>query len=159
MMPALAAEYTASPLEPTRPASELMLTIRPRRRSIMPSSTARVTRIGPFKLIARTLSQVSSALFTNGSALSQPALLTRMSVGPRRRSASAIAAATAPASVTSMRRPMPPTASPASRAVRSSTSSAATFAPSAARRSAIARPMPRPAPVTSATRSVSPRIS
>ena len=46
-MPPLHAAYTASPDEPTRPASEEMLTIRPARAATMRRSTARVTWSGP----------------------------------------------------------------------------------------------------------------
>src|SRR3990170_1008007 len=84
MIPPLAAEYTASPVEPTRPASEAMLTIFPYPFLIISSSTARVQTMGPLRLIARTLSQVSSVDLMNGSTLSQPALLTRMWTVPHR---------------------------------------------------------------------------
>src|SRR5947208_8679265 len=153
MTPAFAAEYTASPDDPTRPASEPMLTILPLRRSIIESSTARAQRIGPFRLIAITRSQVSSWLFTNGSILSQPALLTSTSIGPSCFAVSATASRTEAPSVTSMVTaiaPRPISAAVAA-AVAESMSATATFAPSAARRSAIALPMPLPAPVTSAT--------
>src|SRR2546425_8860044 len=130
-----------------------MLTILPLRRSIIESSTARAQRIGPFRLIAITRSQVSSWLFTNGSILSQPALLTSTSIGPSCFAVSATASRTEAPSVTSMVTaiaPRPISAAVAA-AVAGSMSATATFAPSAARRSAIALPMPLPAPVTSAT--------
>src|SRR3984893_17787725 len=62
MIPALAPEYTPSPLEPTRPASELTLTMRPDRREIIPYRTDRVQSITPLRLTAMLLSQVSSEL-------------------------------------------------------------------------------------------------
>ncbi len=40
MIPPLQAEYTDSPDEPTRPASDEMFTIRPRPRAVIPWSTA-----------------------------------------------------------------------------------------------------------------------
>src|SRR6266540_328595 len=78
--PALQAEYTASPVEPTRPASELIEMILPALRAIIWGMTAWQKLIGPFRLMAMTLSQVSGLLSMNGSILSQPALLTRMSI-------------------------------------------------------------------------------
>src|SRR5262249_36834581 len=71
--PALHAEYTASPVEPTRPASELIEMIFPAPRAIICGMTAWQKLIGPFKLMATTLSQVSGWLSLNGSTLSQPA--------------------------------------------------------------------------------------
>src|SRR6266852_4357084 len=57
--PALQAEYTASPVEPTRPASELIEMILPALRAIIWGITAWQKLIGPFRLMAMTLSQVS----------------------------------------------------------------------------------------------------
>ena len=76
--PPLAAEYTASPVEPTRPASDAIEMILPDRCAIIGSRTARVQTMGPFRLIASTLSQNSSLVWTNGIGWSQPALFTRM---------------------------------------------------------------------------------
>src|SRR5215216_7204079 len=81
-----------------------------------------------------------------------PALLTRTSIGPRRRSTSSRKALKPARSVTSS--PNPTTASPSSAAVRSaasrSTSPIATRTPLAIRASVIARPMPLAPPVTTA---------
>src|SRR5688500_12535220 len=88
-----------------------------------------------------------------------PALLTRMSIGPRRRSTSSRKAVKPARSVTSS--PSPTTASPSSAAVRSaasrSTSPIATRAPLAISASVIARPMPRAPPVTTAVLPLSER--
>ena len=75
--------------------------MRPLRRSIIESSTARVTAIGPRRLIASTWSQVSGALSTNGSMRSQPAQLTSTSIGPSRSAASSTPCRTDSSSVTS----------------------------------------------------------
>src|SRR5436190_758773 len=83
MSAALQPEYTASPVLPTRPASEEMLTIRPRPRSIMPSSTACVALSAPLKLTAIRRSQSAGSLSTKSASRSQPALLTSTSTGPR----------------------------------------------------------------------------
>src|SRR6185436_10758169 len=47
MRPPLAAEYTASPVEPTRPASEAIVTILPPSCLIMTRSAARMQAMGP----------------------------------------------------------------------------------------------------------------
>ena len=57
-----------------------MLTMRPLLRSAMPLATAWVTCSGPNQLIAVTFFQKASSVFRNGIGVSQPALLTRMSV-------------------------------------------------------------------------------
>src|SRR5205809_6085192 len=76
MSPPFAAEYTASPVEPTRPASEAMVTILPYSALIMWRSAARVQASGPGRLTARIRSQNSGVVSTNGIGLSQPAQLT-----------------------------------------------------------------------------------
>ena len=60
--PPLAAEYTAEPLDPTRPASEDTFTIRPRRRSCIPGSTALVTAITPNRFTSSTRRQSASSV-------------------------------------------------------------------------------------------------
>src|SRR5579875_1713176 len=98
--------------EPTRPASEAMLTNRPQPRSTMPPSTARVTRMGPARLTARTFSRNSSSVSSRGRRRSQPAQFTQMSMGPRASVVLLTAASTDAGSVTSratpMALPMPP---------------------------------------------------
>src|SRR5882672_5082871 len=80
MVAPLQPEYTTSPEEPTRPASEAMLTILPALRAAMPCATACVTCRGPNQLMAVTFFQNASSVFRNGMGVSQPALLTRISV-------------------------------------------------------------------------------
>ena len=94
MTPPLVAEYTASPDDPTRPASEAMFTMRPYLRSIIASSTARLQLIGPLRLTAMMRSHSSSVESTNGLITSMPALLTRMSGGPAAARTSSSAALT-----------------------------------------------------------------
>ena len=86
----------------------------------------------------------------NGTALSQPALLTSTSTRPCWSWTARTMAATPGRSVTSVCSPtaVPPIAAAVAAAVEPSRSVTATIAPSAASFSAIARPMPCPAPVT-----------
>src|SRR5712692_3505151 len=101
-------------------------------------------------------SQVSGVLSMKGSSLSHPALFTRISSGPSSRSTVSTAAIALSRLVTSSRtaRASPPPAlisSAVFAATASWISAIATFAPSSARRVAIARPIPCAAPVTIAT--------
>ena len=71
-----------------------MLTTRPQPRSSIPGTTARAMKNGPFTLVAITISHVSALVSQKlvGSVMKRsetkriprPALLTRMSTGPRR---------------------------------------------------------------------------
>src|SRR5271165_3147981 len=97
------------------------------------------------------------AVNTAGSSLAkaplstEPALLTRIAIGPRASSAALTCRLTASASVTSAM--AHPAASPAATASRSGASlrpATVTLAPAAASAAATARPMPRPPPVTKA---------
>ena len=151
--PPLQAAYTASPDEPTRAASDAMLTMRPFLRAAMPGSTAWCMCSAPVRLIAISLSHCAGSVLVNGLKTSQPALLTSTSIGPSDFSASATAASTLARSVMSQRKACarPPSArmpaatfSAASR-FRSNT---ATAAPSLAKRRQVAPPMPPPPPVT-----------
>src|SRR6516225_3185465 len=157
MMPPFAPEYTASSDEPTRPASEPMLMTRPKPRSIMPGTTALMTRSAPLKLMSRILSQNSSVVFTNGMKSSQPALFTTTSTGPRSASTARTADSTEAVRVTSISTAIavPPAAvisladCPAAVRFRSAT---ATLNPFAASAVAMPLPMPWALPVTMATR-------
>ena len=82
MMPPLHAEYSASPEEPTRPASEAMFTTLPPPRSTMPGSTQCSRFIAPIRLMEMIFCQNAGSVLRNGLNMSQPALLTRMSTGP-----------------------------------------------------------------------------
>src|SRR5213592_3631184 len=124
---------------------------------IMSFVAARVMRNAPRRLTSMTWSQSSSFMRTRRPSRMTPALLTRMSTRPNRclaastrRSASSRLAASA-----ATPRTAPPCAS-SSFAERWSRSASrpetTTAAPSSASNAAIARPMPRPPPVTIATR-------
>jgi hypothetical protein len=63
--PPFAAEYTAEPLDPTRPASDDTFTIRPRRRSCMPGRIACVHAITPTRFTASTRCQSASSVSVN----------------------------------------------------------------------------------------------
>ncbi len=136
MTPPFVAEYTASPEEPTRPASEAMLTMRPDLRSIIASSTARLQLIGPFKLMAMIRSHSSSVESTNGLMTSMPALLTRMSGGPTSARTRSRARSTLADDDTSSATPMAlPASVPAVEAAASpSRSATTTVAPASANR-------------------------
>src|SRR5712692_2596056 len=107
------------------------------------------------KLTAMILSHVSSALSRKGSSLSHPALFTTMSSWPNCARASSTARLTSARRVRSQpsASPLTPSASIScltASALSARMSSTATSSPSCARPSAMARPMPRPPPVTSA---------
>ncbi len=130
---------------------------RPRSRAIMPGSTWCRKSMGARMWIACARHHSSGSTCQIGpNGPGTPALLTRRSIGPSTSSTLATACAIEPGSVTSQRTPTawPPASRIACATTSSSTSerdSSATEAPMPARRSAIARPKPRPAPVTSAT--------
>src|SRR5437764_2722549 len=134
-----------------------MLIMRPRPRAIIPGNTACAHSIGPRTLTSSTRHHSAGSLPTNGPRRpSCPALLTSTSTGPRAASIFSVVRGTQDASVTSTANAR---ASPdllisaavvsISDCVRART---ATFAPDCARANATARPIPRPAPVTTATR-------
>ena len=106
-------------------------------------------------------SQSSIDVSNSGFEIDRPALLTTMSTPPKARTASRKPAATWASSVTSQATLTaasgPPISSATAWALAASMSATTTHAPSAASRSAIARPMPEPAPVTNATRPASGR--
>ena len=80
--PNLAAAWAATLASPRMPWMDATLTIRPRRRSTMPGSTARQKSAAPVRFVAMTRSQSSGASLRNGRQMKMPALLTRMSIGP-----------------------------------------------------------------------------
>src|SRR6266851_2518052 len=132
-----------------------MLTIAPPPCSRISGAAALVHRNGPVRLTVSTRFQSSSDVSSSGANTATPALLTSASSRPKRRSISAIALATALASETSQCSPsVLPAAASASTLFHNnspSMSSSATLQPSARNRFATASPMPRAAPVTSAT--------
>src|SRR5260221_2375176 len=123
----------------------------------MAGTIARQHKNGPVRLTSSTWRQSAGAR-SQLLALPpvMPALLTRMSILPKRARVADTAASMLPSSVTSTPVPFTVSTAPTSAIVitkaAASRSHSATFAPEARRRSAIARPMPRAAPVTTATR-------
>ena len=107
-----------------------------------------------FRFVSSTASHVSSVSSRNGVRGKMPALFTRTSIGPRARSASATRARASSgfemsAAIVTARRPSAVISAAAdSAAALSSRKFSATSAPAAANRMAMARPMPRWAPVT-----------
>src|SRR3546814_16377927 len=100
MTPPLAPEYTDSRDDPTRPASDPMLTMRPSERSTIPGSTERVTRMGPAKFTSITLDWNPSSVSRDGRRSSQPAQLTQITIAPKASPVQATAAAPEPGSAT-----------------------------------------------------------
>src|SRR5438270_2149246 len=134
-----------------------MLTMRPQPSSSMSGTTAWQQLKVPVRLTARIRFQSSRLIFRNGSKPWSPALFTRMVGLLRRLRTSATPVSIWARSVTSTVRPIavPPDAAilaAASSAELPSLSKTATAAPSAARRSLTASPMPEPPPVTIAVR-------
>src|SRR5579872_1120067 len=123
----------------------------------MCSTAARVALRAVWRLTSRTKLNVAASIVWNILSRVMPALFTRMSRRPKPSTARAISAA-APAGSTALSaltRAWPPAAvisSTTSVAGAGSTSLTTTCAPSAANSFAVAAPIPRPAPVTIATR-------
>src|SRR5829696_6476990 len=124
-----------------------MLTIRPYPASCIPGSAACVQLRTPFRFTAITFSHCSGVVSVKNPNSSVPALLTRMSIGG---SALATAAWAEPRSVTSSSTARPEISPATSVAPSRLRSPIVTCAPSAARRRAVAAPMPLAPPVTSA---------
>ncbi len=116
-------------------------------------SAARLNRKVPSRFVRTMRSKSSTEWSMSRASTWMAALLTTMSRRPKSRNTSATIAATRASSPTS---PSTPTASrrdaATARAPAPSRSTSTVRAPSAAYASAIARPMPRAAPVTMATR-------
>src|SRR5437588_586836 len=119
-------------------------------RSCMEGSTAWVTARTPRRLTPSTTSHMSSSVAVNQPKRSVPALLTTISSGPTASAAAATPARAEPASATSISTAAPSSSPATSRAPARSRSAIATRAPSAARRRAVAAPMPDAPPVTGA---------
>src|SRR6056297_430791 len=120
-------------------------------------SAARVTRKAPSRCTLMTLLQSENASLCTGSMCWMPALANAISRPPHFSTMAATPSSTACSFVTSIARAMavPPAfsmASTASWALSRVKSATATLAPSRPYCSAIARPMPRPAPVIRAIR-------
>ena len=114
-----------------------------------------VNKNAPLRFVSSTASQSASLMRISNPSRVTPALLTRMSTRPVSPRIFSAAAATAAASATSTAcaqafLPTARTSSATFRAFSAVRETQATSAPSAANFKAMARPMPRPAPVTTA---------
>src|SRR5919106_3013741 len=147
-MPSIASGRPTIPLE--------TLTTRPQPRSSMSGTTARARLIGANTLIANAdCSSPGSVLSVGPTGQTTAALLIRMSTPPSSPTTAAIACGTwsgspRSAGATFATRPRARTSSAVSSSSSCERASSETFAPAWARASAVARPMPLPAPVTSA---------
>ena len=140
---------------PTFEVTEAILTTRPQPLSTMPATIDCVHRNVPVAFTAMTRFQSSSDWLWRGADLTTPALLTSTSTRPMRSIAALVSLVTLSGSVTSTGTGHACTpsarnsvATPSiSFSLRAATTTAAPAAPSAR---AIAAPMPRPPPVTTA---------
>ena len=136
-----------------------MLTMRPRPLRSRCGRQRFVRRIAESRRSATALSTASSVNPAAGPGGGPPPLLTRMSTPPKASTVRWTSRSRSPGTITSPRTARAPILS----ASRSSSSrrrpNIATFAPSAASCSAIARPIPEEAPQTTAVRPSSPRFN
>src|SRR3989338_6841133 len=158
--PALAVPYAALSGCTRMAEVELMLMILPYRCLIMTGATVWLTKNSPARSVAVTWSHVRRLRRNAASPPQTPALLMRMSIRGNTCRACLTARCTTAWSVTSTRwtstrENLRREAAWRSRALRSR-AQRMTSAPACARACAIAAPRPREAPVTSATRPVSP---
>src|SRR5438445_9923624 len=128
----------------------------PARRSTMPRATAWAVKKMPLRLVSSTASQSASVTSRAGLRMFVPALLTSTSIRPNASTASPTNRATSAGRVTSPSRAR--TRPPCARSLSAARSPASGWrltmtrsAPKRARPSAMARPRPREAPVTSTT--------
>src|SRR6266496_1600345 len=122
----------------------------------MPGKTCLMAMNGATSITLTRSSNFSVGKLSMGETCCRPALLTRMSMRPKRSAATSSALVSCASLVTSQSTPIasrPPFAMPsaAARTASSLTSESATLAPSSASACAIASPMPLAAPVTKAT--------
>ena len=154
--PALATPYMDRVGTPVSPPDDETLTIAPRLAADMTRPAAAVPQNTPLRLTARTASSSSSAVSTMEEFRMIPATLAHTSIRPVERSAARARSSTAALSPTSVGTT---TASGTSFAAASSPSAAmsasTTRAPALAYVTAVSRPMPDAAPVTTAVRSSS----
>src|SRR5215212_2010108 len=142
---------------------ELVITILPYSCSTMYFCAALEHRKLPLRWTSSTLSQSSSLILNERLSRNSPALLTRMSIRPKRCTISSKAFSTCCALDTSQAiaiasDPAASTASTVSWHASADKSRTATFAPSCASRMASAAPIPRADPVTTAVRPSSLKI-
>src|SRR5262245_31319782 len=138
-------------------ATEAMLMMRPQPLSRIDGSTALAHRNGPVRFTSRTRRHAISSRSSTSCVVAMPALLTRMSAGPRAAAVRRTMSCTWLASLTSTARarawaPLFSRVRAVEVAVASSMSATTTAAPASARARAIPAPIPAPAPVTMATR-------
>ena len=161
MMPPLHAAYTASPDEPTRPASDATLTTRPKPRSAMPRATTWCMFSGPYRLIWMTLSHSARSVSRKSTRrvpsrdVRQP--LHRTARRLERRDGRGDLIAVGDVDAIGLRLPAAHCAA-VSCAPASLRSKIPSTQPSSARRSAAARPMPLAPPVRITRLPSSPRI-
>src|SRR6266436_2959104 len=154
------AQYNPPPANVFLPASELILMMSPPPCRIIDWTTARETRNTLFRFVFRTRSHSSSLFSCAGPKSPMPALLTRIPIGPSFVSVAETNFPTSSARVTSAvcQKTLlvsPCSASAVARSFSLSRPQMATSAPSSASFIAIARPIPRLPPVTSATLPIS----
>ena len=156
----LVIEYAKRSGMPTSDAIDAMLRITPPPCRTIIGTAARAQKKMPFTFTAYSRSKSASDVRSIVPTCAMPALLTRMSTRPLSDATASKSRATASAFDTSQtnasaRPPSRPIASAVRRAAASSTSTTATRACWRPKSAAIAAPMPDPAPVTTATLSVS----
>src|SRR5450432_165455 len=148
--PCLEAVYALPERSAFSPAVELVKTSRPKPRLHMPPTVNRASSNGPSRLMRIVSRQTSGSCSHTSRSWAEPMpwFTTSTSIGPSRRSVSATAKAQPSAVPRSAATYSRPTAA-SSVALRDTT---ITHAPAADSSSAASRPIPRPPPVTSATR-------
>src|SRR5262245_60611517 len=153
---AFAALYSPRPASPRSAASDTMLTIRPAPRAAMCGRTAHIAHHVPLTPLVHDRSNCASGMSSSGARAPKPwALFTRTSTPPQRAAVSATIRSTSARTATSTTAAnASPPAAQTSATVRSArcgfSSATQTRAPSRPNASAIPRPMPCPAPVTTA---------
>jgi hypothetical protein len=108
---------------------------------------AALTRAMPVTLMSRIRAHSASSFSSTVPTALTPALLTRMSMRPKRSATASIAASTDARSATSATKPSRRSSSPSTAMSRTATAD-----PRSARASAVARPIPEAPPVTTETR-------
>src|SRR5581483_7235712 len=165
MTPCLATVYGLPPPVAPSASVDAILTTRPSPLRARSSTQARMRRACAVRLTARVSSHAfSHASWSIGAGAERPALLTRMSIGPRsarmRATSGGIAAPSARS--TAYARASPPAASTSFATASTPAalrSTSARRAPASAKTYAVARPMPLAAPVMMATRPSMERLS
>ncbi len=143
--------------EPSTATNDAVLMIEPRPCATMCRSAAREQRYTDFRLTSCTFCHAGSSVVSmeSSSGGEMPALLNAMSTEPYASAAVSKRWSTCASSVTSTCTNRPSTRSAAAGPAVASRSPITTFAPSAARRFAVASPMPDAPPVMTATRPAS----